>query len=126
MDLPDGIRKFGFRKWYQRELMQSHAHLVLLFLCAIGLLATFEVFNRSAPWTEQAFDVGALLLLVAVGVWSLRRYLFLLIHAEQVANQAVCERCKTYGRLNLLKESRTGHQVTVRCKKCENEWPISH
>lgn len=126
MNLPDGIRKLGFRKWYQRELLQSHAHLLLLFLCAIGLLATFEVFSRSEPWTEQAFDVAALILLVAVGIWSLRRYLFLLMHAEQVANQAVCERCQTYGRLTVLEESRTGQQVTVRCKKCEFEWPILH
>jgi len=126
MNLPDGIRKLGFRKWYQRELLQSHAHLLLLFLCAIGLLATFEVFSRSEPWKEQAFDVAALILLVAVGIWSLRRYLFLLMHAEQVANQAVCERCQTYGRLTVLEEGRTGHQVTVRCKKCEFEWPIQH
>lgn len=126
MELPDGIRKFGFQKWYQRELLQSHAHLVLLFLCAIGLLATFEVYSRAVPLTEQLFDIGAIVLLVAVGIWSLRRYLFLLMHAEQVANQAVCERCQTYGRLKLLKEARAGRQVRVRCKKCEFEWPIQH
>ena len=39
MKLADGIRKHGFRKWYERELLQSHAHLVLTFLCAIGLFA---------------------------------------------------------------------------------------
>lgn len=126
MNLPDGIRKIGFRKWYERELLQSHAHMVLLFLCAIGLLATFEVFSRTGPWIDRAFDVGAILLLVAVGVWSLRRYLFLLMHAEMVANQAVCSSCQTYGRLSLLDESHDGHRLRVRCKKCEFEWSIAH
>jgi hypothetical protein len=30
--LYDGIRKVGFRKWYERELLSSHAHMVLAFL----------------------------------------------------------------------------------------------
>ena len=37
MRLANGIRQFGFRKWYERELTQSHVHLFLLLLCAIGL-----------------------------------------------------------------------------------------
>jgi hypothetical protein len=37
--LADGIRKHGFRKWYERELLQSHAHLVLTFLSVLGLFA---------------------------------------------------------------------------------------
>jgi hypothetical protein len=38
MKLAEGIRRHGFRKWYERELLQSHAHLVLCFLCVIGRL----------------------------------------------------------------------------------------
>ena len=48
MNLAEGIRKHGFRKWYERELMQSHAHMLLLLFCTIGLLGAFEVFNRAA------------------------------------------------------------------------------
>jgi hypothetical protein len=29
MKLAEGIRKHGFRKWYERELLQSHAHMLL-------------------------------------------------------------------------------------------------
>ena len=51
MKLAEGIRKHGFRKWYERELLQSHAHLVLTFLCAIGLFAAFEgCVAASARW----------------------------------------------------------------------------
>jgi hypothetical protein len=27
MQLSDGIRRIGFRKWYERTLLASHAHL---------------------------------------------------------------------------------------------------
>ena len=42
MRLAEGIRKHGFRKWYERELMQSHAHLALTFICMVGVFAAFE------------------------------------------------------------------------------------
>jgi len=126
MTLPDALRKHGFRKWYERELLGSHAHLVLLFLCSIGLLATSEFFSLSAPLSDQLADAAAVILFVAVGVRSLRRYLYLLMHAEQVANQAVCLKCESYGRFSLIDENHGENVIRVRCKKCQHEWPISH
>ena len=126
MTLPDGLRKFSFRKWYERELFSSHAHMLLMFLCTIGLLAAFEVYSKTASRLDQIFDVLAVLLFASVGVWSLRRYLYLLMHAEQVANQAVCKQCETYGRFSLVEEDSATSQVMVRCKNCLHEWPISH
>ena len=29
------IRRIGFRKWYERELIKSHAALVTSFMCAV-------------------------------------------------------------------------------------------
>lgn len=125
MKLSEGIPKHGFRKWYERELLQSHAHLALLFLCAVGLLASFGVYNRSGSLAERAMDVAAILLFAAVGLWSLRRYLYLLMHAEQVANQAVCSACKTYGRIMLAEgHANQGESLIVRCQKCAHEWTI--
>ena len=125
MGLEEGIRKRGFRKWYERELIQSHAHLVLTFICAIGLMASFELHDRRAPWSEQLFNAGAVLLLAAVGAWALRRYLYLLSHAETIANQAVCPKCQTYARLKLVPHQHNNHErVQVRCNKCEHEWSI--
>jgi len=125
MKLDEGIRKHGFRKWYERELMHSHAHLVLLFFCAIGLLTSFSVYSKSASLTDRAIDVAAILLCAAVGMWSLRRYLFLLMHAEQVASQAVCATCQTYGRLSLGERQTTrGDAIVVCCRKCKHEWAI--
>jgi predicted Zn finger-like uncharacterized protein len=124
MELAEGIRKHGFRKWYERELLQSHLHMLLLLLCTIGLLGAFEVFSRAAPVADQVSTVLSVLLCIGIGVWSMRRYLYLLLHAEKVANQAVCSQCQTYGRLAVLHEDVPAQSVSVRCKRCGHDWPI--
>ena len=74
MKLAVGIRKFGFRKWYERELLQGHAHLVLTLLCMLGVFAAAEAHDGGAAWSAQAFDLLTIGLCASVGVWALRRY----------------------------------------------------
>jgi len=124
MKLADGIRKHGFRKWYERELLQSHAHLALTFLCMLGVFMGFEGSLRFHSLADRITDVVAILVCGATGLWALRRYLYLLNHAEAVANQADCPSCGTYGRLRLVHEERGGERVGVRCGKCSHEWQI--
>ncbi len=124
MKLAEGIRKHGFRTWYERELLQSHAHLALTFLCTIGLFAAFEGLTRFTDTSDRLFNLGAILLCAAIGLWALRRYLFLLTHAEAVAHQADCPSCGTYGRLKLVRPDSTADQVPVCCRKCGQEWRI--
>jgi ABC-type nickel/cobalt efflux system permease component RcnA len=126
MKLPDGMRKHGFRKWYERQLIQSHGHLVMAFICLIGIFAAMEAFSGQLLLADRLFDVGAVLLLSGIGLWALRRYLFLLGHAEATAHQAVCPGCQAYGRFNLVAEDAAGQRITVRCRACEREWPIEH
>ncbi len=125
MKLADGIKKHGFRKWYERELLQSHAHLLLMILCAVGLLAAFEAAWRFRSWQDQALDLLASVLCAATGLWALRRYLGLLSGAEAAANQADCPQCQTYGRLECLNTDHEGRWVAVRCHKCGHGWKIS-
>jgi len=121
--LAEGIRKVGFRKWYERELLSSHAHMLLAFLCVIALMASMEAFH-GGNISEKLTDVTFIVVSGAVGLWALRRYLYLLMHAEQVANQANCPKCTTYGSLALLEENRRTGAALVRCKKCSHEWTI--
>ena len=124
MGLAEGIRRHGFRKWYERQLMQSHLHMLLLVFCAVGLLGAFEVYSRKAPLSDQLSVAASVAACVAVGIWAMRRYLYMLMHAEHVANQAVCAHCKAYGRLDLLQFD-AGHQrVKVCCQRCGYAWPI--
>ena len=126
MKLAEGIRRHGFRTWYERELLHSHAHLALSFLCLIGIFAAVEAAMRFRGWADQLFDIFATLLLVATGLWALRRYLHLLHHAELAAHQAECPQCKAYGRLQLLQADDSGEYVQVVCRACQHVWLIDN
>lgn len=121
--LYDGIKKVGFCKWYERELLSSHAHMVLAFLCIIGLMAAFEAF-RGGTLADKLFDASAIVACAGIGIWALRRYLYLLMNAEVAANQANCPQCKTYGLLTALSEEKPSGHTMVSCRKCGHEWQI--
>jgi len=116
------IRRVGFRKWYERELMRSHGHLVLLILCALGLLGSLELLadgvDRGRPWLTWACVV----LSAGIGLWALRRYLFLLGHAQYLADQAVCPACRIYARWDV--EDDASARMRVRCRGCTHVWHI--
>lgn len=124
MDLTTGIRKHGFRKWYERQLLRSHAHMALTFICMIGVLGAFEAASKYRGWLDQAIDVSAVLLCGGTGLWALRRYLYLLMHAENVANQADCPSCGTYARFQLVHADAHGDRALVCCRQCGHQWTI--
>jgi ABC-type nickel/cobalt efflux system permease component RcnA len=125
LKLSDGIRKHGFRKWYERELLQSHAHLLLTFFCMIGLFAAFEALGSNRAWSDQAVNLVSIALCIVIGLWALRRYMYFLSHAEAAANQADCPQCKAYGRFKLASESPNDNSVQVCCTKCQHRWTIN-
>jgi hypothetical protein len=121
--LAEGIRTVGFRKWYERELLSSHAHMLLALLSTIALMAALELF-QGGSMGDKLVNVGLSILSGALALWSLRRYLYLLSHAEAVADQANCPQCAEYGRLNLVEENRVNGSLLVQCRKCSKEWTL--
>ena len=120
-----GIRAVGFRKWYERELLSSHAHLILTLLSTIGLLASFEAFS-GASTLDRLADAAFIVVCAGIAIWSLRRYLFLLMHAEHIANQACCPECGAYGRLIVVRDTPARNETQVECKGCQAQWPIDN
>lgn len=118
------IRRFGFMKWYERELIQSHLHLVLLLMAAVGLLASAEVYGAQQALGDRLVTVACAFASAVIGVWALRRYLYLLMHAENVAHQAVCPSCQTYARWTLTGEDEQTQRLRVHCRACEHDWEI--
>ena len=122
--LAAGVRRVGFRKWYERELLASHAHMVLAIFAVIALLASFEAMGEAPP-AQKLTDLACILVSAAVTLWAMRRYLFLLMRAEVVAHQASCEDCGAYGRFKVVGESHGGNAAQVACLKCAHRWTIS-
>jgi hypothetical protein len=122
--LAEGIRSIGFCRWYERELLSGHAHLVLLLLSVVGLMACLELIPSRMPAERLTFAVYAVVC-AAIGVWALMRYLYLLIRAEAIAKQAYCPRCKAYGRLRLVKGTKRYGITQVQCRSCAQDWEIA-
>jgi len=121
--LAEGVARVGFRKWYERELLSSHAHMVLAFLSLVAVFASLEA-SRGAEFGDKLVNTFYVLLSAAIGAWALRRYLFLLMRAEIVANQAQCEDCGEYGRFRVVADRRASHETEVCCSKCAHRWTI--
>ena len=102
----------------------ENAHMLLTLLATIGMMASFEAF-KGADMAGKLLDVVFIIACAIIGLWALRRYLYLLMHAEEVANQAVCPACGTYGRFSVVGEDVTRGEVQVRCHKCSEHWKIA-
>ena len=122
--LAESISRIGFRKWYERQLLSSHAHFILGFLSAIGMVASVEAF-RSAHGDETMMLTMFVLVCAAIGAWALRQYSFLLTRAEGAANQANCPDCGVYGRFAVVRPRMVDRDIDVRCNKCSREWVIT-
>jgi len=129
MSISDTITQRGFRKWYEGELVRSHVHLVLLLLSTVAALGALEAFSEQHG-PDRLLMVASLAVAAAVGAWALRRYLFHLLRAEQIANQASCSECRAYGRWRI--EDTAGEPDTERapaalavcCRACGHRWRI--
>ena len=136
MELAEGIRKLGFRRWYERQLIEGHFYLISGFMCMIMVAASVEELNFRTPTWETVLRFGAMLGGVVVCLWTVRRYFTMLGIAEYAAERSVCEKCATYHGLDLssVRVSRAEMQeeagegvlpaVGVRCRKCGHEWTI--
>jgi hypothetical protein len=114
--------RLGFRKWYERELLSGHAHLVLCILSVVALLASMETF-RDGPSVRMENILFAAVS-GAICLWSLRRFLYLTMRAEAVANQAVCSACGEYGRFGVVGQNPARNETEVCCRKCAHRWVI--
>jgi hypothetical protein len=121
--LSTAMQQLGYQKWYERELLSSHAHLVLALLSVVAMLASLEAFSGAAP-EQKIINLVFAIVSGAIGLWALRRYLYLMMRAEGVATQASCRDCGTYGRFKVVGEDRDPDEAHVCCNKCAHQWTI--
>lgn len=124
MTTAQGIAKLGFRRWYERQLIQGHVWFVTCFLCMIVVAACLEQLDLGGPLLEQFYDAALLAGAAYVCFKSMRWYSFLLGRAETLGAQSSCTQCSTYGILKVV-DVGSGDEcswIRVRCKKCGHEW----
>lgn len=124
----DGIRKLGFRRWYERQLIESHAWFITSFLCLILALACAEDLGLKAGGAKPLIMLAIIAGAAALGVLALRRYRQLLDRAEYIAEQTTCARCATYGRIQVVGGGSETQELRVwmrvQCRHCGNQWLI--
>lgn len=133
MKLVDDLRRLGFRRWYERQLIESHAYLVTAFLALILLLAGIE----SLDYLRRSLVFYVVVIVVAAAAGTLmfiawRRFIALMQRAELFAASAECRQCKAWGKFEVLGaeaatdddpvEAGRPHWIRVRCRQCGEEW----
>lgn len=124
MALAQDIRKLGFRKWHERQLLIGHGWLVVTLFAAITAFASLESLINASSLGHRLANLLAFAMLGGVTVICLHRFLTRLIRAQRASQQARCTRCDTWGRLDALTEDPHGKWLRVRCRECGHEWPM--
>ena len=136
MDIASRIRKVGFRKWYERQLIESHLAFTTCFLCGIVVASCMEAISFAQFGWKAASLLALVLGAIVLGWFSWRRYITVLERAEVYANRSTCPECRTYARCEILA---TGHAaqgpyldpaettlpypwLRVKCRKCGTAW----
>ena len=106
-------------------VLTPYANTTWMLVLLIGVIAAFEAASKYRSLTDQVIDIVAIVVCIGTGLWSVRRYLYLLMHAELVANQAHCPACTTYARFQLVRTDALEEQASVCCRNCGHEWTIN-
>lgn len=117
----DPLVKMGFRRWYERQLIESHLWLATCFVCIITVAAGVELLSERKGPGEFLFNATLVIGGVALAWVSWRRYASKMVHAQSIGVQAVCTQCRHYGfRLARSEDSRW----LARCTRCQHSWAL--
>jgi hypothetical protein len=138
MDPTSSIRRLGFRKWYERELIKCHGALVTCLLCGLTVAAMFERVNVRELGLQLLVSVLIVVSASLLGLASWRSYITILQRAERYGESSNCPNadCRTYGRFQVIATGMdavpgpTAEAVApldaawlrVQCNKCGTAW----
>ena len=131
------IREIGFRKWYERQLIDSHLSFTTCFLSGVTVAACLEgLWHAEFGWKPVSL-FAVVLGAIVLGWYSWRRYILVLERAEIYGSRSSCPACNTYGRFEILATGNASEGpyldpeapsslprpwLRVRCRKCATEW----
>ena len=130
------IRRLGFRRWYERELIRGHAALVTCLLCGLTVAALLEQVRFNDPGWRPISMLMIVLAATLVGGYSWRSYSTVLRRAEHYGAASLCPGCRAYGRFNIVSSGMDTYPspaaeelaplpvawMRVACRKCGTNW----
>jgi hypothetical protein len=114
------IGKLGFRRWYERQLIEAHAWLVTCLACAFAVAVCVEAYIGRGPLLRQLSLALIMFAAGGISIYGWQRYREIMVSATRLAERAVCTVCASYGLFNLV--AADADTITVRCRKCAHEW----
>ncbi len=121
MEPAHSIRKLGFRRWHERQLLESFAWLTTCLLCAIVIAAVLELIGLHTPGLTPLITLAIVYVVGLMAYTAWKRFVAMLLRAQHYANHSTCERCGCYGRFDVLTETA---RMPVRCRACGHEWVL--
>jgi hypothetical protein len=129
MSIDEAVRKRGFHQWYERQLIEGHAYLVTGLLSLLMAALALEMIE----FRESILNSMVLALVAAIGGWlslsAWRQFTKLMACAQSLAGQAVCGKCRAYGKFDVVRahdshQGLSGRSLVVRCRKCQHQWQM--
>ena len=118
MEPAASIERLGFKRWYERQLIESHAWLVSCILCGLAIAATLEVTGFRLTSFVGFLALGFVYVAGLLCWHSLKRYRAIMGQAERLSEQSTCKTCRSYAAFSIIAR----HPLSVRCQKCAHEW----
>ena len=122
MEPAAGIGKLGFKRWYERQLLESHAWLVSCVLCLLAVAACLEELTFRGPLPRLLALGAAVFAAGAVAIYGWSRYRLLMEEVERFAERSSCPACRTYAAFRVV--GAEGSALRVRCRKCAEQWTL--
>ncbi|MGH8727479.1 MAG: hypothetical protein ACREV9_04845 [Burkholderiales bacterium] len=131
MEIAAKIREIGFKRWYERQLIESHAYLVTCFLSMIAVAVTLEVDSLMRLGFETLVRLGVAFGGIALCIGTWKQYSKRMLLADILGESATCGNCKRYASFNVIGSGThlpadEGHKfwMRVKCRKCNHEWTM--
>ena len=75
MRYEESIRKLGFKRWYERQLIESHGYLVTCFLSMILIAVALDDVTAKAPALERLLMIALAGCAFALSIYAWGKYL---------------------------------------------------
>lgn len=126
MEPADSIRRLGFKRWYERQLIEGHIHLVTALLAAITAAVCVEGVRFDEGIARGATLLAIIFVCGSIVLFSWRRFSEMLARAERYGDKSTCARCESYAKFDLVGQQGASSAdepvLRVRCRHCGSEW----